>query len=78
MPMYEYECRNCKERFEVLQKMGEGNEGLCCPKCNSDNPEKIFSAFCSGTSKGHLPLVLLILHQGTAEVTAKGSGTPLP
>lgn len=52
MPMYEYECRNCKERFEVLQKMGEGNEGLCCPKCNSDNPEKIFSAFCSGTSKG--------------------------
>jgi putative FmdB family regulatory protein len=52
MPMYEYECRACKERFEVLQKIGEGNEGLCCPKCNTDKPEKIFSAFCSGTSKG--------------------------
>jgi putative FmdB family regulatory protein len=52
MPMYEYECRTCKERFEVLQKIGEGNEGLCCPKCNTDKPEKIFSAFCSGASKG--------------------------
>ncbi len=22
MPMYEYECRKCKEKFEVLQKVG--------------------------------------------------------
>jgi putative FmdB family regulatory protein len=52
MPIYEYECRNCKEKFEVLQKIDEGNEGLCCPKCNSDKPEKVLSAFCSGTAKG--------------------------
>ncbi len=52
MPMYEYECRKCKERFEVLQKIGEGNEGLHCPKCDADEPEKMFSAFCSGGSKG--------------------------
>jgi len=55
MPMYEYECRSCKERFEVLQKIGESNEELCCPKCSADNPEKIFSAFCSGNSKGVTP-----------------------
>lgn len=55
MPMYEYECRHCKERFEVLQKIDEGNEGLCCPKCNTDKPEKMLSPFCSGTSKGAAP-----------------------
>jgi hypothetical protein len=26
-------------------KIGEGNEGLYCPKCNADKPEKMFSAF---------------------------------
>jgi len=52
MPMYEYECRRCRERFEVLQKIGEGNEGIHCPKCDADKPEKMFSAFCSGSSKG--------------------------
>ena len=52
MPIYEYECRSCKERFEVLQRIDEGNEGLCCPKCDTDKPEKVLSAFCSGGGKG--------------------------
>jgi putative FmdB family regulatory protein len=52
MPIYEYECRKCKERFEVLQKIDEDNSGLCCPKCNTEKPERILSAFCSGTGRG--------------------------
>ena len=52
MPIYEYECRNCGERFEVIQKSGEGNAGLCCPKCDADNPERVLSVFCSGGTKG--------------------------
>ena len=51
MPIYEYECRSCKERFEVMQKMSEGNEELCCPKCDTDKPERVLSAFCSGSGK---------------------------
>jgi putative FmdB family regulatory protein len=51
MPIYEYECRQCKERFEVMQKMSEGNEGLCCPKCEADEPQRVLSAFCSATGK---------------------------
>jgi putative FmdB family regulatory protein len=51
MPIYEYECRSCKERFEVIQRMDEGSEDLCCPKCNSDRPDKVLSAFCSGSSR---------------------------
>ena len=52
MPIYEYECRNCGERFEVIQKSGEGNEDLCCPKCDTDKPERVLSVFCSGGAKG--------------------------
>ena len=52
MPMYEYECRKCKERFEVLQKIDEDNTGLCCPMCRTDKPERVLSAFCSVGAKG--------------------------
>jgi putative FmdB family regulatory protein len=55
MPIYEYECRSCKEKFEVIQKMSDGNEGLHCPKCETDKPERLLSAFCSGTGRGNTP-----------------------
>ena len=48
---HEYECRSRKERFEVLQKIGESNEELCCPKCSADNPEKSFLHFVLETPK---------------------------
>jgi putative FmdB family regulatory protein len=52
MPIYEYECGKCKERFEVLRKVDEDDAGLCCPKCKAEKPARLLSAFCSGTSKG--------------------------
>jgi putative FmdB family regulatory protein len=52
MPIYEYECRSCKEKFEVIQKVSDDNSGVCCPKCKADKPERLLSAFCSGTGKG--------------------------
>lgn len=44
MPIYEYECRKCEERFEVLQKASETNDEICCPKCGADKPERLLSA----------------------------------
>jgi len=51
MPIYEYRCRKCKETFEVMQKINEDNRGLRCPKCRTDEPERLLSSFCSGSSK---------------------------
>jgi putative FmdB family regulatory protein len=51
MPIYEYECRICKERFEVLQKMNEDNSDLFCPRCSADRPQRVLSLFCSKTDK---------------------------
>lgn len=56
MPLYEYRCPQCGHRFEMLQRMGEGAEGLACPRCGGDKVEKQFSTFAAagggGTSSG--------------------------
>ena len=49
MPIYEYQCLDCGERFEVLQRMGEGSDGLTCPECGDERVTKQFSTFASGS-----------------------------
>lgn len=52
MPLYEYSCRGCGHRFEILQRLGEGAEGLACPSCDAAALDKQFSTFAAGTSSG--------------------------
>jgi putative FmdB family regulatory protein len=53
MPIYEYQCSNCGEKFEVRQAIGEDGSGLSCPKCHTKNPKRLFSSFFSpGSSAG--------------------------
>jgi putative FmdB family regulatory protein len=47
MPIYEYQCTQCGEKFEVRQAMSEDGSKLNCPKCRAGNPQKIFSTFFS-------------------------------
>ena len=42
MPLYEYECRQCGERVEVIQKHSDPPYEHC-PKCGGDM-KKLFSA----------------------------------
>ncbi|RMF67270.1 MAG: zinc ribbon domain-containing protein [Calditrichaeota bacterium] len=48
MPIYEYRCKKCGKTFEVLQRVGAGNDDLSCPECGSAAPEKLVSMFASG------------------------------
>ena len=52
MPIYEYQCLDCGERFEILQRMGEGSEGLTCPECGEGRVTKQFSTFASNSGSG--------------------------
>jgi putative FmdB family regulatory protein len=52
MPLYEYRCRDCGHRFEVLQRLGEGAAGLACPGCRAAALDKQFSTFATGSSGG--------------------------
>jgi putative FmdB family regulatory protein len=47
MPIYEYQCTQCGERFEVRQSIGEDGSKLNCPKCNTRNPRRLLSSFYS-------------------------------
>lgn len=59
MPLYEYRCSECDHRFEVLQRLGEGAEGLTCPECGQATAKKQFSTFSSsGASGGAGPAAL--------------------
>jgi putative FmdB family regulatory protein len=51
MPIYEYRCRKCGGTFEVIQKVNEDDKGLRCPTCEADEPERLLSAFCSGSHR---------------------------
>jgi putative FmdB family regulatory protein len=47
MPIYEYQCSRCGERFEVRQAIGEDGSDLSCPKCHAEEPQRVFSSFFS-------------------------------
>ncbi|NCS88082.1 MAG: zinc ribbon domain-containing protein [Ignavibacteria bacterium] len=47
MPIFEYRCAECNERFEVLHKSSAKVGEVSCPKCNSTNNKKLLSAFNS-------------------------------
>jgi putative FmdB family regulatory protein len=50
MPIYEYRCQDCGNRFEILQRLGQGAEGVSCPECGEERVEKQYSTFASGTA----------------------------
>ena len=49
MPLYEYVCRRCSNRFESLIL---GSDRPACPGCRSEDLEKMFSTFAVGTGGG--------------------------
>ena len=50
MPLYEYRCDDCHHRFEVLQRMGEGADGVACPDCLGEHVARQFSTFAATTT----------------------------
>ncbi len=59
MPLYEYRCRYCGERFEKLVPMSASAAAVVCPVCERQEAERLISqvatvgAACdAGTSGG--------------------------
>ena len=51
MPIHEYECRDCRLKFEIIDLGGE-DEPATCPRCRSENVEKKVSLFSSSCGDG--------------------------
>jgi putative FmdB family regulatory protein len=42
MPLYEYDCLKCGQRFEVLVR---GPQTVACPSCGDEKLERVISSF---------------------------------
>ncbi|HEY79244.1 MAG TPA: zinc ribbon domain-containing protein [Dehalococcoidia bacterium] len=52
MPIYEYECLECGERFELRRSMSDSDQEVKCPRCGAENGRRVFSTFATTTSAG--------------------------
>jgi putative FmdB family regulatory protein len=52
MPLYEYFCKKCKKKFgEILTVKEHDTRKMRCPKCKSEDMEKVIEPFTAVTSK---------------------------
>jgi len=51
MPIYEYLCKNCGKKVEILHKSLE--EKAVCPECGSEKLEKLISKVFQGKGGNH-------------------------
>jgi putative FmdB family regulatory protein len=47
MPLYEYRCTECGERFELLRRFQDADRDVTCPRCESKQVERQISSFIS-------------------------------
>lgn len=52
MPIYEYECLKCGQRFELRRRMADSDSDIKCPKCDAEKPQRVISAFMTASNKG--------------------------
>ena len=45
MPIYEYRCESCAEKFELLTRFAERDNAQPCPACESTKTRVMVSSF---------------------------------
>lgn len=52
MPIYEYKCNKCGEKFEALVRWFHSQKSLKCPNCGDKDIERIISTFSTDSPCG--------------------------
>ncbi len=47
MPIYEYRCRECGERFEDFRSIHASDDEAACPRCGATKAQRLLSTFSS-------------------------------
>ena len=45
MPIYEYYCANCNEKFEALRGMSEADAPIDCVRCGQSDTSRTITVF---------------------------------
>ena len=56
MPFYEFECMQCKGKFEVFATLAQKEKGLAprCPNCGSEIVQRIFDSLALISRSGEI------------------------
>ena len=57
MPLYDYQCQQCKSGFTELRRTSEMDSPISCPKCGSMGNRRSLSCFSVGGSTSGMPSV---------------------
>ena len=49
MPIYEYKCLVCGEKFEMHLSLYDNDIKLKCPKCGAEKPRRVLSVFSTNS-----------------------------
>jgi putative FmdB family regulatory protein len=71
MPLYEYECRKCGHRFEILVY---GKVRPVCPNCQGQDLEKAFSTFATSSSDSYASAATCSMRTPTGGCGSTGGG----
>jgi putative FmdB family regulatory protein len=55
VPIYEYQCKKCGEKFEKLVRSMSSTDAVKCPECGSEQTARALSVFAvasEGAAKG--------------------------
>jgi putative FmdB family regulatory protein len=52
VPIYEYVCLDCRERFDALRPMAQADAPIVCRTCGNDHSSRTLSVFFA-QSGGH-------------------------
>ena len=66
MPIYEYRCPSCDERFEELVRSSD--PAVACPSCGTADVERLLSVFAGvgGSSASSSPTPSQVVSSGAA------------
>ena len=56
MPIYEYRCADCEQKFEKRRRMSQADDEIACPDCGSLHTSRglsMFAAFSKGNGGSH-------------------------
>jgi putative FmdB family regulatory protein len=53
MPVYEFDCAKCGERFEVMGSYTEREKEHACPKCGSTEVKQAISLFSAAPPRSY-------------------------
>ena len=52
MPIYEYKCAKCGEKFELRRGISDSDRDIKCPVCGKESPKRLLSTFGTTSSCG--------------------------